>query len=230
MVPVPVGPRGGRPATWARTSACTSPSTPSGTSTAGARSPTPRRCSTATAGSPAPSTTCGTTPTSTRSAGSAGPRSSGRSCGASTSATSTPTWAPCSCGPSSSTSTSTWPSSSASRSASRAPPPSGPIGFPFRRLAAEEGVVFPDHFVARQRRVAAGGHRAGAVRPPPGRHRALRPPRGRHPRAAGPRRPTGRPGSTTSTWSATTPARGHARALRRHAHRLPGAARAQRAG
>ena len=64
------GPARPPPATGARTSACTSPSTPSTTSTAGGRSPTRRRCSTATAASPARSTTCGTTPTSTRCAAS----------------------------------------------------------------------------------------------------------------------------------------------------------------
>ena len=97
--------------------------------------------------SPAPSTTCGTTPTSRRSGASAGPRSSGPSSGASTSATSTATWAPCSSGPSSSTSTSTLavefglPLRLSGASTERH------IGFPFRRLADEEGVVFPDHFV-----------------------------------------------------------------------------------
>ena len=71
-------------ATGARTSGSTSRSTPSTSCTAGAPSPTPRRCSAATAGSRGPSRTSGTTPTSTRSAASAGPRSSGPSCGAST--------------------------------------------------------------------------------------------------------------------------------------------------
>ena len=58
------------------------------------------------------------------------------------------------------------------------------VGFPFRRLAAEEGVVFPDHFVYTPVGAAAQ-RRAGAVRPAPGRDRDLRPPRGRHRRAAG---------------------------------------------
>ena len=48
---------------------------------------------------------------------------------------------------SSSTSTSSWPSSSGCRCGSRAPDTEGLIGFPFRSLAAEEGVVFPDDFV-----------------------------------------------------------------------------------
>ena len=73
----------------------------------------PSLLSTATAASPAPSTTCGSTPTPTRCAASAGPRSSGPWPGASTSPTSPPTCRPCRCGPSSSTCTSTWPSSSA---------------------------------------------------------------------------------------------------------------------
>ena len=62
------------------------------------------------------------------------------------------------------------------------------VGFPFRRLAAEEGVVFPDHFVhgARRRRHPALD-RAGRARPAAGGHRGLRPPGRRHPRAAGPR-------------------------------------------
>ena len=115
---------------------------------------------------PARSPTCGTTPTSTRSAGSCGPRWSGRSCGASTSATSTATWAPCSSGRSSSTSTSTWPSTSACRCGSRRRP-SAQIGFPFRRLAAEEGVLFPDHFVyVAGRRQPAGDRARGADLPP----------------------------------------------------------------
>ncbi len=99
----------------ARTWACTSPSTRSTSSTAGGPSPMPRRSSAATEASRARSGTSGTTPTLTRFAASAGPRSSGPSCGASTSATSIPTWARCSCDQSSSTSTSTWPWSSACR-------------------------------------------------------------------------------------------------------------------
>ena len=50
---VPVGPRGRGALPGRGRRACTSRSTPSTTSTAGARSPTPRRCSTATAASPA---------------------------------------------------------------------------------------------------------------------------------------------------------------------------------
>ena len=49
----------------------------------------------------------------------------------------------CSSSPSSSTSTSTWPSTSACPCGSRAPRPSAAIGFPFRKLAAEEGVGVP---------------------------------------------------------------------------------------
>ena len=57
------------------------------------------------------------------------------------------------------------------------------VGFPFRRLAAEEGVVFTDHFVYTN----VGSRRAiertlHDLRP--GRHRGVLPPRGRHRRAA----------------------------------------------
>ena len=104
-------------------------------------------CSTATAGSRARSSDVWDHADLDEVRASAGPRSSGRSSGASTSATSTPTWARCSCAPSSSTSTSSWRSSSACRCAWPARATERLIGFPFRRLAAEEGVVFPDHFV-----------------------------------------------------------------------------------
>ena len=78
------GPARPAAATAARTSACTSRSTPSTSSTGGGPSPTPPRCWAGTGGSRGRSRTSGTTPTSTRSAASAGPRSSGPSCGAST--------------------------------------------------------------------------------------------------------------------------------------------------
>ena len=97
-------------------------------------------------GFPAPSRTCGTTPTSTRSAASCGPRWSGRSCGASTSPTSTRTWARSSSAPSSSTSTSTWRWSSACRCGCRGLDRAD-RRLPVPPLAEEEGVLFPDHFV-----------------------------------------------------------------------------------
>ena len=106
----------------------------------------PRRCSRATAASPARSTTCGSTPTRRRSGASAGPRSSGRWRGASTSRTSPRTSRRSRCAPSSSTCTSTWPSSSACPIRLPSTISAEQAGFPFRRLAAEEGVVFPDHF------------------------------------------------------------------------------------
>ena len=61
--------------------------------------------------------------------------------------------------------------------------PQQQIGFPFRRLAAEEGIVFTDHFVncpvgARRR------DRAGAVRPAARASPRCAAPRGRHRRAA----------------------------------------------
>ena len=135
----PRGPGSRHPGSGATTSGCGSPSTPSTTSTAGDRSPRRPPSSTATAGSPARSPTCGTTPTSTRSAGSAGPRSSGPCCGASTSATSTPTSMPSSSGPSSSTSTSSWPSTSACPSACSSADAEPNVGFPVRTAGRRRG-------------------------------------------------------------------------------------------
>ena len=74
------------------------------------------------------------------------------------------------------------------------------IGFPYRRLAAEEGVVFPDHFVYTH----VGSQRTierDAVRPPPGRHRDVRASGHRHRRAARRRIPTGRNASRTTRTS-----------------------------
>ena len=118
-----------------------------GAPTAGGPSPTPPACSTATAASPGRSKTSGTTPTSTRCARSAEPSSNGRSTGASTSRTSTRTWGRCSFVPSSSTCTWRWRSTSVSRCGWPGASGERLIGFPYRRLAEEEGVVFPDHFV-----------------------------------------------------------------------------------
>ena len=51
------------------------------------------------------------------------------------------------------------------------------VGFPFRRLAAEEGVVFPDHFLVRPRRRRRGAPSSGrSIDLRPGRHRGLRHP------------------------------------------------------
>ena len=54
--------------------------------------------------------------------------------------------------------------------------PSATIGFPFRRLAAEEGVLFPDHFVPAQRRAAARTIERVLADLRAGRHRGVRPP------------------------------------------------------
>ncbi len=89
----------------------------------------------------------GTMLTSTRCAGNAGPRWSVRSSGASTSATSTPTWARSRSGPSSSTSTSGWRPSSGLPLRLSGAATEAQIGFPFRRLADEEGVLYPDDFI-----------------------------------------------------------------------------------
>ena len=77
-------------------------------------------------------------------------------------------------------------------------------GFPFRRLAAEEGVVFPDHVVT-----CAPGARRRLERTlfelAPGRHRAVAASRDRHRRAAAPRAATtGRAGWRTTRRCAAT--------------------------
>ena len=156
----------------------------------------------------------------------AGPRSSGPSSGASTSATSTRTWARCSCGPSSSTSTSSWPSSSALPLRLSGASTERAIGFPFRRLAAEEGVRLPRPLRHRARRRVAGARSSGScstcarasprsTSTPP----STRPSCGRSP-------PTGPAGSTTTTLvtrdDGLPPA---ARPGRRAPHRLPAAPR-----
>ena len=82
--PVPVGPRRRLPLPRRGRRRAPHPQRRARPLPLGADHPRARRCSTATAASPAPSPTCGTTPTSTRCAGSSGPRWSGRSCGAST--------------------------------------------------------------------------------------------------------------------------------------------------
>ena len=92
--------------------------------------------------------------------------------------------------------------------------PGAGSGFPFRELAAAEGVVFPDHFVMAPMGARAD-HRADPVRPAPGRHRGLPAPRRRHRRAAvvasrlgvtgrGPRHPVSRRGLRAP--AATAPA------------------------
>ena len=99
------------------------------------------------------------------------------------------------------------------------------IGFPFRDLAAEAGVVFPDDFVY----VPGVGSREilldAIPRPPPRGHRGIPASRGGEPRARGDGPGLGGPGRRPP------PARRRARPARRHgarrghAHRLPGAAR-----
>ena len=80
------------------------------------------------------------------------------------------------------------------------------IGFPFRSLAAEEGVVFPDHFVYVRRAWAAAAR--SRRRWPPcrrGSPRCTSTPRSTRP-SCGPSPRTGRRGSTTWPSSATTAA------------------------
>ena len=124
----------------------------------------------------------------------AGPRSSGRSCGASTSATSTPTWARSSCKPEffdiylDLAVDFGLPAPAVGRRR-----PSATIGFPFRALAAEEGVVVPRPL--RPRRDGVGSRRAI--------ERALARPAARaSPRSTSTRRST-RPscGRTTPDWA-----------------------------
>ena len=80
-----------------------------------------------------------------------------------------------------------------------------PIGFPFRQLAAEEGVLFPDHLVA----VAGVGSRRAIertrARSAARRDRAVRPPGRRHARAASVRRRLGGAVSMTIISSRWTP-------------------------
>ncbi len=76
-------------------------------------------------------------------------------------------------------------------------------GFPFRRLAAEEGVVFPDHFDHDWRAGQPRARLRGDPRPAAGRHRDPRPAGDRHARGAGAVAGGRRAGSTTSPWSST---------------------------
>ena len=59
------------------------------------------------------------------------------------------------------------------------------VGFPFRRLAAEQGILSPDHLVVNRGEPARATFEPADRRAPPRCDRALRPPRRRHPRAAG---------------------------------------------
>ena len=80
------------------------------------------------------------------------------------------------------------------------------VGFPFRRLAADEGVVFPDHFVVRRRASAAATPSSGSLFDlRPGVTEILRAPGRRHPRAAGGHARLGSPASTTTGSSRPTP-------------------------
>ena len=134
---------------------------------------------------------------------SAGPRSSGRWRGASTSPTSRRTSRRSPCGRSSSTSTSSMavefplpvrlPSTISSEQA----------GFPFRNLAADEGVVFPDHF-DHDWRAGSRDRVYAAIRDlQPGVTEIHVQPAIDTPEVRARRRPP-RAGSTTSSWSSTT--------------------------
>ena len=121
-----------------------------------------RACSTATAGSPAPRGSLGPR-RHRRGPRNAEPRSSGRSVGGRTNPPHHHLLA-MQQRPSSSTSCSISPSRPSSRS-TRIRRRRNPAGFPFRRLATEEGVSMPDHF-----RLVRGGYepissRAGRSRP-----------------------------------------------------------------
>ena len=101
----------------------------------------------------------------------------------------------------------------------------GLIGFPFRALAAEEGVVFPDDFVY----VPGVGSRQILLDAIPrltaGRDRGLPPPRRGQPRARGHGHRLGGPGRRPpAARPRPRPAR-RARRRRRHGDRLPAAAR-----
>ena len=58
-------------------------------------------------------------------------------------------------------------------------------GFPFRQLAAEEGVVFPDHFIPARRAGSRARVERAVARAPAGRDRAARAARHRHAGGAG---------------------------------------------
>ena len=73
-------------------------------------------------------------------------------------------------------------------------------GFPFRRLATEEGVLFPDHFEPARNAGSRGRAERVVSAPAARRHRAARAARRSTRPSCGRCRPTGRPGSTTSTW------------------------------
>ena len=104
------------------------------------------RCSPATVVSRRRSTTSGSMPIPMRSAASCVHRSNAPWRGGSTSPTSLPTSHRSRCGPSSSTSTSSSPSTSPCPIRLPSTISEERAGFPFRRLAAEDAVVFPDHF------------------------------------------------------------------------------------
>ena len=90
-----------------------------------------------------------------------------------------------SCGPSSSTSTSSWPWSSACRYACRSNVSERDAGFPFRHLAAEEGVVFPDHFLPARRAGSRARVEKAVQELAPGVTEIHVQPDGRHARGAG---------------------------------------------
>ena len=95
------------------------------------------------------------------------------------------------------------------------------IGFPFRRLAAEEGVVFPDHFVLRDRRrqprARSSGRCSTCARASP---RCTCTPRST-PTSCARRTRLGRPGRRPPARDHRLGAGHHPRAGRRAPHRLP---------
>ena len=106
--------------------------------------------------------------------------------------------------PSSSTPTSSSRSTSGCRCASATTPTERVAGFPFRRLAAEEGVVFPDHVVtcAPGAPATAGTARCSSSRPASPRSRCIP---GSTPTSCAPRAATtGRAGSRTTRRCAAT--------------------------
>ena len=95
------------------------------------------------------------------------------------------------------------------------------VGFPFRRLAGEAGVLFPDSFVLVRGVGSARTIERARLLAPAGGHRGLRPPRRRCTRAAGPRPGLGGPRRRPRPRHERRRAAGVARRRRRAAHRLP---------
>ena len=95
------------------------------------------------------------------------------------------------------------------------------VGFPYRRLAAEEGVVFPDHFVFTKRRLATRASRRRCSTSRPGVTEVYLHPAHRHRRAARVASRLAQPGRGLRVpHQRPVVSRSH-RTRRRHAHRLP---------